>query len=118
MTPQEIEACSLLAGPVPGGCDNCGSPLTGRRTRWCTTECRRWFERNHMWSAARTAAVKRDGDRCVLCGCKNGLEVNHITPRRGRGYGTGCHNHLDNLETLCHDCHVRVTKRQRRARWR
>jgi hypothetical protein len=42
------------------------------------------------------------------------LEVNHIEPRRGAGYGSGCHHHLSNLETLCHDCHVAVTGAQRR----
>ena len=40
------------------------------------------------------------------------LEVNHIEPRVGRGYGFGCHNHLSNLETLCHPCHVIETRRQ------
>lgn len=40
------------------------------------------------------------------------LEVNHIDPRVGRGYLWGCHNHLANLETLCHGCHVVETKRQ------
>lgn len=43
------------------------------------------------------------------------LEVNHIAPRRGKGYGSGCWNHLDNLETLCHQCHVDVTTAQRRG---
>lgn len=44
------------------------------------------------------------------------LEVNHIEPRVGAGYSAGCWNHLDNLETLCHRCHVRVTTNQGRAR--
>lgn len=43
------------------------------------------------------------------------LEVNHVEPRRGRGYALGCHNHLANLETLCHPCHVTVTAEQRAA---
>jgi hypothetical protein len=42
--------------------------------------------------------------------------VNHIEPRVGKGYGWGCWNHQDNLETLCHDCHVVVTKSQAEAR--
>lgn len=41
------------------------------------------------------------------------LEVNHIVPRWGRGYGFGCHNHTANLSTLCHRCHVETTKAQR-----
>jgi 5-methylcytosine-specific restriction endonuclease McrA len=46
------------------------------------------------------------------------LEVNHIVPRNGGGYGKGCHHHLSNLETLCHPCHVAVTNEQRKARRR
>lgn len=34
------------------------------------------------------------------------LEVDHIDPRWGNGYGKGCWNHLENLRTLCHECHV------------
>lgn len=44
------------------------------------------------------------------------LEVNHIVPRNGAGYQTGCWHHLDGLETLCHKCHVAETTAQRRAR--
>lgn len=43
------------------------------------------------------------------------LEVNHREPRNGDGYGVGCWHHLDNLETLCHGCHVEETTRQRRG---
>lgn len=44
------------------------------------------------------------------------LEVNHIEPRNGKGYRPGCHHHLDNLETLCHPCHVAITNEQRATR--
>lgn len=43
-------------------------------------------------------------------------EVNHIEPRNGGGYNSGCHNHLDKLELLCHQCHVGVTNQQATTR--
>ena len=42
------------------------------------------------------------------------LEVNHIIPRNGNKEDNSCFHHLDNLETLCHACHVKVTRVQRR----
>lgn len=82
-----------------------------------------------MWSEARAAAIKRDGRKCVICDetndgekgrayrklrWKDYLEVNHIKPVNGRRRSVDCQNHLDNLETLCHDCHVVITKQQRK----
>lgn len=40
------------------------------------------------------------------------LEVNHVVPRRGAGYRTGCAHHVDGIETLCREHHVIETKRQ------
>jgi hypothetical protein len=37
------------------------------------------------------------------------VEVQHIQPRHGMGYGAGCHHHLDGLMTLCHRHHVEIT---------
>ena len=103
---------------TPGVCDRCGTTLTGRRRRWCSKPCETEWAIEHYWNAARNAAKRRDGQRCVRegCGITYGLEVNHIEPRIGRGYGWGCHNHLANLETLCHQHHLEVTARQRAAR--
>lgn len=124
-------ACSLTPTLLPfldvaGKCDACGKDLTGRQKRWCSTDCSLAIWRQHDWNGARKAAKKRDGYRCVQCGkgddvdhlLRSRLEVNHIEPRVGRGYGFGCWNHLDNLETLCHDCHVIVTKAQAAERRR
>lgn len=58
--------------------------------------------------------VVRRHDVVVVVG---NLEVNHIEPRKGGGYNNGCAHHLDGLETLCHPCHVEVTKAQLRE-WR
>jgi hypothetical protein len=99
----------------PGVCDRCGIGLIGRRTRWCSMKCQNEWRQQHDWNAARNAAKRRDGHRCVVprCGSADRLEVNHIDPRKGRGYGFGCHNHLANLETLCHQHHLHVTWFQR-----
>lgn len=124
----------------PGVCNHCGKPLTGRRTQWCSSACERVLRENHDWNLARRAARKRDGNRCVRCSYTGvprmfvghvdgppvigmpawrrsdwsewGLEVNHTTPREGRGYGWGCAHHLDGLETLCKAHHRIVTNEQ------
>lgn len=113
--------CPLLPYDRQGGlCAACGKELTGRQTRWCSPACRAVYEDNHYWTNARHAALKRDSYGCVRCGTMfiTAPEVNHRIPRNGRGYSPGCHHHLDNLETLCHAHHVKVTRAQRIARAR
>jgi 5-methylcytosine-specific restriction endonuclease McrA len=142
------EQCPIIAfADQPGVCNRCGSRLSGRRTQWCSRECETEFRQNHDWNLARRAARKRDGNRCIRCKSDGipmifigqpagppevrpmgwnqganrllGLEVNHVTPRVGGGYGWGCHHHLDGLETLCVPCHRVETNKQaaqRRAR--
>lgn len=106
-----------------GVCDRCGTRLTGRQTRWCSDKCQIEWRREHDWTAARNAAVRRDDHTCRHCGARENrdhrhpegvvrLEVNHIVPREGRGYGFGCRNHQENLETLCTQCHRVVTNTQ------
>lgn len=120
---------SALAGaPFRGDCRGCGGPLPrtkkghiSRTRRWCGQECIDRTLGGHAWWMAREVALKRAGGRsgwtCAHCGgCEGSPEVNHIGPLYGWGYGDGCHNHQDNLEVLCHGCHVRVTGQQREAR--
>lgn len=145
LRPALMPGCILLPYDTAAGhCRACGEKLGKGKRSWCAAECQKVYERNHYWNYARDAAVKRDKYRCVKCGWSpefydqlangqyifwsrtwllkhgntNWLEVNHITPRGGAGYGTGCWNHLAGLETLCHKCHVKVTHRQRIARAR
>jgi 5-methylcytosine-specific restriction endonuclease McrA len=101
---------------TPGVCRACGKALTGRQTAWCGKRCSFRYSGAHHWSSARRLAIRRDGGKCVTCGSTESLEVNHIEPRVGKGYGFGCWNHPENLETLCHNCHVKVTNRQAAAR--
>jgi len=110
------DGCTLYPFSDDAGvCDRCGTPLTGRQTRWCSKTCSASIAENHYWNQARWAAMRRDGGKCVRCG-NPGHEVNHIVPRNGAGYGSGCWHHLDGLETLCHSCHVAVTNEQARER--
>ena len=104
----------------PGTCGACGKPLEGRALWFCRTprgaeeSCRLAYLANHDWGAAKREARKRAGNACSVDGPHaGGLEVNHITPRNGRGYQLGCHHHQDGLNVLCHLHHLAVTATQR-----
>jgi hypothetical protein len=52
------------------------------------------------WIIQRTSCLQRDHHTCQQCGATNNLEVHHWTPYRF------CYdNNLDNLITICADCH-------------
>lgn len=115
-------ACSVVpfAG-VAGRCDLCGRELKGKQRVWCGKRCANAYRAQHHWTLARAAAKRRDGYRCRHCGTGRenptaNLEVNHVVPRLGQGYGWGCWHHLDNLESLCRACHRKVTNAQRAQR--
>jgi hypothetical protein len=113
------DTCSLLPyAAIDGRCDLCGTTLTGRQKRWHSKGCQTEWMRNHKWSWARKERKRIDRYCCtwVRCDEREHLEVNHIDPRVGRGYGFGCWNHQENLETLCHTHHVMVTALQRALR--
>lgn len=100
-------------------CQVCGQRLPqGKRSVYCSEKCRRWFERNHVWRKARAAAKRRAKYACKVCGAgrEARLEVNHITPLVGAGYGVSCAHHADNLDVLCHEHHLLETSRQRKER--
>lgn len=62
----------------------------------------------NRWKRLKTLAKRRDLHRCVMCGSPDKLEVDHIEPRSLGGANT-----LDNLQTLCSDCHLAKTTRER-----
>ena len=105
----------------------CRTPLDGRRTAYCSDKHARLFQRDHVWADARRYARRRAKWACERCGFKPGdvrkdpqrrrlyarhvlrLEVNHIQALGGRYRGVTCLNHQENLEVLCHSCHVQMT---------
>jgi hypothetical protein len=120
---------------TPGHCQWCDALIPpGRRRTWCSDTCRRVWERNHIWRRARIYARKRAKYRCSRNGCtapRMDVEINHITPRDGRGYTPGCWHHQDEslgldesgaivtylgLEPLCAAHHREVTSAQATAR--
>lgn len=100
----------------PGRCQWCNKAMPqGRRTVYCSDKCRRAFEREHFWPRAR-ATARRRGARTCINGCEGRIEVNHIEPLVGAGYGPSCSHHQTNLELLCTTCHREVTSQQRSQR--
>jgi group II intron reverse transcriptase/maturase len=57
------------------------------------------------WATLRMTALERDHYRCCQCGSTDNLHIHHIRPRRKHGA-----NQVDNLQTLCSQCHVRTTE--------
>jgi 5-methylcytosine-specific restriction endonuclease McrA len=85
------------------------------------------FERDHFWGTASSWALAAqrvygiDGHHLIGVVCRRcgeiaaRPEVNHIEPVNGGPRHFTCRNHQDNLEVLCHECHVVVTSEQRAA---
>lgn len=113
----DLRECTLASGDAPTGCDWCGVLLVGRQRRWCSAFCEYRFRANHVWRFARPEAIRRAERRCAECGATNELEVNHVVPLAGRSRAESCAHHQDNLEVLCHGCHVEATARQREVGW-
>jgi hypothetical protein len=120
--------CTLSAwvGEV-GCCQWCNTPITGKRRRtWCSDACGRAWQRQHIWRFARSSAKRRAKYHCVRPDCtaaRRDCEVNHMEAREGRGYGPGCHHHLEpnaegqgGLEVLCRAHHAEVTAQQATSR--
>ena len=55
------------------------------------------------WVNIRIAVLARDNHRCTQCGSTKQLQIHHCHPRRQNGT-----NKMDNLQTLCKDCHART----------
>ena len=54
------------------------------------------------WQEKRAERFEKDGNRCVCCGAEKALQAHHIT------YERVGHEDIDDLVTLCADCHKTV----------
>jgi group II intron reverse transcriptase/maturase len=76
-----------------------------RENSWLGNE-----ERGGEWSDQRWKALDRDNWQCQECGTDletGQAEVHHIKPRREFQNPEEAHR-LNNLESLCHDCHMDI----------
>jgi hypothetical protein len=56
------------------------------------------------WGRQKEKVFERDGHRCVKCGSRSSLSVDHIVNRSQGGDSL-----MDNLQTLCLTCHDHKT---------
>ena len=63
--------------------------------------------RTPQWKSVRFLAKRRDGFKCVECGARGRIEVDHIKPIRTH---PELAFDLGNLQCLCPSCHTRKTR--------
>jgi RNA-directed DNA polymerase len=60
----------------------------------------------------RLLAFERDGWKCTECGSRDNLQAHHIEPVPKGQFDPLVVHRVENLQTLCADCHFRLPKRQ------
>lgn len=65
------------------------------------------------WDEKRRTVLARDDGRCQSCGRRDDLHIHHVTPLREFDAPEDA-NYLDNLVTLCADCHNKWEGRDQR----
>lgn len=88
-----------------GTCRFCGGLVAPPRYTFCGPRCLRDFFMATDWKRVREVVLTRDCNTCMECGKgplpAGQLDVHHIIPVSLGGEEWA----LDNLETLCRDCH-------------
>lgn len=79
-----------------------------------TTMAKAWakpFYSSPQWRDARHAALVRDRFTCQMCGAR-AEEVHHLTELSPLNINDeNITLNLSNLQSLCHECHTRITQR-------
>ena len=67
------------------------------------------FYNSKQWKTARRMALRRDLYCCQLCGAR-AEEVHHIIELSPYNISdVSVTLNIDNLQSLCHDCHTKIT---------
>ena len=122
----------IVGGYVPGRCRVCGLPVLKsdgspnrrrmyhRGEAWESRNCLEEYSLAEFSSHTKFRVWERDHGKCAACGrqCSDWYkatdwEADHIVPLvDGGGFG------MDNLQTLCKDCHRTKTAKENRERRR
>ena len=83
----------------------------------------RHVTRGPRWAALRQQALRRDGWKCVACGGRGRLEVDHVKPVRSHPELAWSLGNLQSLCPACHTCKTRVEighdpQNEDREKWR
>lgn len=90
-------------------CPTCGNLLPQRGNCGCRPPSpQRHARSSALYQRQRRLALTRDQHRCTSCHTTTQLEVHHIN-------GDATDHHLDNLTTLCRNCHVTTSRFLRHA---
>lgn len=110
-----------------GFCTWCKEPVQPPKQTWCSKKCVEEYKLATDWNLIRNLVFKRDKGICAVCGvctkkpdktarqlqhkCNYSFEVDHVIP-----FSTCFSHNLENLRTLCKECHKQVTKKQAQER--
>ncbi len=76
------------------------------------------FYNSTAWQTIRQQALRRDGYTCALCGAR-ATEVHHIIELNEKNItDRSIALNLDNLQSLCHECHSALTMEEHGIRYR
>lgn len=89
-----------------GVCRVCGNLIKKPFRKYCSTGCSiKYQECFKTWTGLRSRVLAKQ-DKCEKCGSEDRLEVDHkLAIMNGGGMWEE-----DNLQVLCHRCHLRKTK--------
>lgn len=93
---------------APKTCQWCNVALVKhhgeRRRTWCSDRCFETFQRHHVWSHAKAAALAVAKHHCEIPGCRAlpvDILVLHTVPLGPERYGMSCKHHAEKLIVIC-----------------
>ena len=101
--------CSGCGAIVQGRCPTC---TKARHKVYNTDRDNNGIYGTRAWQIARKSALYRDAALCQICKEANATEVDHIVEIRDGGAPYD----LNNLQSLCHRCHMKKTAEEAKKR--